>query len=108
MAVIMPINPIKENRLGTFLINNNFLEQEPNLVMRVMGKCIIVETRTHFHSSCIEYTAYSPEFEPCENFMHPFHYNIEVKEDEEGRKLFKFIKVKDDMPIEVLKRKITF
>jgi hypothetical protein len=100
-------NPIIENRIGKFFIGTKYLEKEPNLVMRIMGKCIIVEAISHYHTNSIEYIAYSPYFEPKEQYERGNFYNIEVTEDEEGVKSFKFVKVMDEDKIKVL-RVITF
>lgn len=95
MAVITS-NPIAENRIGTFLITDKYLREEPNLIMKIMGRCIIVEAISHFHTSSIEYIAYSPDFEAKSPYERLEFYNIEVTENEEGVKSFKFVKMDKD------------
>lgn len=108
MGIVMP-NPVEENRLGRFLIDTKFFEKEPDLVMRVMGKCIITEAQNHYYSNSIEYFAFSPEFERIENAVNPPYYNIEAWRDEEGRILFKFIKLESELNNSVTKlRSITY
>jgi hypothetical protein len=105
MPVIMP-NPVRENKIGKFDIDQWFLEEEPYIVLKVMAKVIIVETKSHYHTRAIEYIGYSNEFEPCgDNIITP-HYNIRVNRDEESDKI-SFEKVIDESKFEKL-RKITY
>jgi hypothetical protein len=105
MPVIMP-NPVRENKIGKFDIDQRFLEDEPYIVLKVMAKVIIVETIAHYYTRAIGYIGYSNEFEPCENQMNPPHYNIHVNRDGESDKV-SFEKVTDDVLVQQL-RKITY
>ena len=107
MPVIMQ-NPVKENRLGSFSIDIRFFEKEPNLIMRIMGKCIIVEAHSHYYNRSVEYVAYCSEFQPhdAQIMLVPI-YNITVTEDNEGKKLFKFVKSENPQENKIL-RTITF
>ena len=105
MPVIMP-NPVRENRCGSFDIDQWFLEEEPYIVLKVMTKVIIIETKSHYRTRSIEYIGYSNEFEPCEDNMVTPHYNIRVNRDGESDKI-SFEKVEDEAKFEKL-RKITY
>jgi len=86
MPVIMP-NPVRENKIGKFEIDQRFLEDEPYIVLKIMAKVITVETRSHYYNRSIEYIGYSNEFEPCpETNVTPL-YNIIVNRDGESDKI---------------------
>jgi hypothetical protein len=105
MPVIMS-NPVKENRCGKFSIGETFLDEEPYLVMKIMGKCIIVETVNRFMTKSIDYYAYSSEFGIVENPSAPPFYDIIIHRDENGEKI-EFKKTEDCYNKNVL-RKITY
>lgn len=105
MPVIMS-NPVSENRCGRFSIGEKFLEDEPFLVMKIMGRCLVVHCENKFMTNSIDYEAYSPEFEITENHSFPPFYNILINRTEEGDKI-EFRKMNDDYKKDVL-RKITY
>ena len=105
MKIITP-NPVKENRCGRFSISEKILEEEPFLVMEVMGRCIVVEAQNRYYTQSIEYYAYSPEFEVAEHPAAPPVYSIICTRGEGGEKI-KFEKSNDEYNRSIL-RKITF
>ena len=69
-----------ERRVGRFNISRTLIRDHPELVFRIMGKCIIVSCQLHWQDY-LEYVALSPEFnEIREGEMAPL-YNIQANSD---------------------------
>lgn len=50
-------------RLGKFSISTELLEQNPEAVMKIMGRCIILKAESLDYKRMYEYYAYSPHFD---------------------------------------------
>ena len=70
-------------RYGNFKISMTLIESHPDVVRKVMGKCIITRAEFVWASNCIEYTAISDLFEPIKDGMEIPNYNITINEDKE-------------------------
>ena len=53
---------ISERRLGKFSITRNVIYDNPELVKRIMGECIIVNATMKWHTDAIHYVAISDHF----------------------------------------------
>ena len=50
-------------RMGVFHISLELLEQNPEAVMKIMGRCVVIRAENLYYRNCIEYYAMSPDFE---------------------------------------------
>ena len=51
--------------LGTFSISEVLVEREPEVVMALMGRCVVLRCEFVYHRRAFEYMAYSPDFKPA-------------------------------------------
>lgn len=54
-------------RIAKFSIDGTLITDDPEMVMRIMSKMIIIRAEHHFHNNIFEYTALSPEFRTVDN-----------------------------------------
>ena len=52
-----------KNRLGKFRIRAESIYDEPETLLGIMGKCVIVRAEQMFERDCFEYIAISPDFD---------------------------------------------
>ena len=83
------MNITREHRYGRFVISRHFIEDNPELVKRIMGDCIIVRAECNFATDYIEYVALSHWFDPVESGTIPPEYQItRVKQDKQIKWMF--------------------
>ena len=56
-----------KKRLGKFSIGRNFIYNNPRLVKRIMGECIVVSAIMKWHTDAIHYVALSDWFDVVPN-----------------------------------------
>lgn len=62
-------------RVGTFCIGADLIEDDPLLVQRIMGMCVIVRAECLWDRRVIEYTAISSKFAEIEEGLIPIVYD---------------------------------
>lgn len=68
----------QDRRFGTFLISRKVLESNPEEVMQVFPKCVVLRAELDWANDAIVYTAWSPLFNPVEPNMTPPVYQIRI------------------------------
>ena len=103
--MIIKKNKIK-NRLGKFDLPEKTIDSHPEVVMKIMSKCIILKAESNFYKKAIEYTAYSFLFDELPDYQMPKEYvwEADVCLDE----IIKLRCVPLDEETKSFKRKITF
>jgi hypothetical protein len=51
------------DRVGKFRIARVVVDDQPEMVMAIMGRCVVVDCKLHFISNSLEYWALSPDFD---------------------------------------------
>jgi hypothetical protein len=65
-------------RRGIFRLSRKMIFEYPQVVMRLMGKVLIVRAETVFMGDCVEYQAFSPWFDLCHPAAIPMEYEVET------------------------------
>ena len=65
------------DRKGTFSVTRRLIEENPNVVMRMMGNVLIVKAEAQYMNDTIEYHAYSPWFDKCHPAVCAPEYTVE-------------------------------
>ena len=71
-------------RLGRFEIDCRLIDENPGLVMDIMGKCIPVRAEMHFIGPYIEYMAISEYFSEVPEVCIVPMYKILYEKDKDG------------------------
>ena len=83
-----------EHRYGQFSIDDDFFTLNPEMVMAVMGRCIIHRAEHRFDVRRVEYSAWCPDFEIADRSCYPPKYKpIAMVDDETGSITVKFEKL---------------
>jgi hypothetical protein len=76
------ITQMNENRrVGRFEISRKLIEDRPDIVRSIMGRCIVIRCETIYYTDAIEYTALSPDFNEVPEGRTIPRYVIEVSEN---------------------------
>lgn len=51
------------NRIGKFRIAKILVDDQSEMVMAIMGRCVVVDCKLHYMSNSFEYWALSPDFD---------------------------------------------
>lgn len=75
---------MNRNKIGSFIITNSLIEDESSheILMKLMGRMIIVRAEQIFARDGIEYTAISDYFDELENGDHAKRYIFEISKDQ--------------------------
>jgi hypothetical protein len=77
------ITQTNENRrVGRFEISRKLIEDRPDIIRTIMGRCIVIRCETIYYTDAIEYTALSPDFDEVPEGRTIPRYVIEVSGDE--------------------------
>ena len=71
-------------RRGKFRINHVFIQDDPQLVMKIMGMVIIYRAESLYEDDVIEYHALSPHFNPVVNGCVAPMYEVIVTKNSAG------------------------
>ncbi len=52
----------KDRRIGKFILSTEIIDNRPDLVLNIMGRCIVVKVEFSFMDDHLEYTAISEHF----------------------------------------------
>lgn len=75
-------NPLRENRIGRFVLSLTYLDHLPYAVLsRLMGHFLIVRAETTFWTQSITYVGYSPLFNVVDRAMEPPTYILVLDQD---------------------------
>ena len=67
-----------DRRFGVFRISSNTIKSDPESVMQIMGKCVVVQAEHLFALGEVSYTAMSPLFRETEIGEMPPKYMVSV------------------------------
>lgn len=81
-----------EGRYGKFSIDKKVIDSSDDLVMQIMGMCVILRAEFNYYKKAIDYIALSPHFEPIEMGTLIPEYNIIIHADEDSFDI-KFVKI---------------
>jgi hypothetical protein len=56
---------LSEMGLGTFKISEALVEQNPLVVMALLGRCVVLRCEFIYPERAFHYMAYSPDFKPA-------------------------------------------
>ena len=71
-------------RKGRLLIDHHFLNTWPEEVMLIMGRCVIIRAEFLYHTRCMEYYAFSPDFELLKEGEPVPSYTFRFKSGDQG------------------------
>jgi len=66
-------------RRGLFKISTDLIESEPDVVRKIMGKCIIIRAEHLYGERVVTYAAISPEFDEVPRGEIAPEYLIEIR-----------------------------
>lgn len=72
---------IASRQLGKFELTPELINENPDVVMLVMGTCIVLECTASFVKNSLCYIAISPAFEELEEGMEIPSYDVAYDED---------------------------
>lgn len=79
-------------RIGVFFVTKDRIEDSPEKVMAVMGKCIVIDCKYNYARDLFEYTALSKEFDLIKPGQIEPEYSATVEEiDDQVKVSFKRI-----------------
>ena len=78
-AVVKPTT----DKLGSFEIGMDLIEEMPDLVRRIMGECIIMRAEYIYERKCVVYTAMHDAFEEREQGSPAPAYEPSYDQDED-------------------------
>ena len=70
---------MKDSRRGVFRIRIGMIEEAPELVRKVMGKCVIVKAECLYGEDALEFFAVSPDFEEVPKGVRVPRYKVLIK-----------------------------
>ena len=73
-----------DNKVGRFSISADLINQSPDIIMMVMGRCIITRAEYIIIYDYIDYDAFSPDFDEVEEGAITPKYTIAITHDEDG------------------------
>lgn len=68
---------LNQRRVGKFSISRDMIENGPELVKQILGKCVVVRAEMMFDRDAIEYIAFCDEFDEVYLGSRPPSYAIE-------------------------------
>ena len=73
--------PHCRRRLGRFVLSRILIEDYPETLRTIMGRCIILRCEMLYHMDTFEYVALSPDFDEVEQGVFPPDYEVYISED---------------------------
>lgn len=70
-----------DRNIGIFEIAQPFVQDSPELVRRIMGKCSILRCELMYESDSFHYLAISPEFDAIPNGARAPRYRVVISDD---------------------------
>lgn len=80
------------NRKGHFRVSSGTIDKFPEIVMMIMARCVVVRAESLVMYDCVEYDAYSPEFDTVEVGCYAPRYTAVINEDESGATSISFVR----------------
>jgi len=65
-------------RFGSFSISRKVFGEHPEVVMAVMGRCVIFKCDFLYHSDRFEYIAWSPDFDEVPEGAEALRYTVVI------------------------------
>jgi hypothetical protein len=84
-----------KDRRGIFIITRYAIDNFPNTIMEIMGKCIIVRAEYFMLTDFVKYEALSPHFDVVPEGLQPPKYSIWIVDNQ-----IEFHKIESDNPTE--------
>ena len=75
---------------GRFSIAKSLIDTDPEAVLVVMGRSIIIRAELLYHTAVFEYVALSKDFEPCPDGVEPPRYEwvfTDEHDEESGERI---------------------
>lgn len=72
---------LSNKKRGSFKISLDMIEKQPELVMKIMGKCIVIDSQPLLYEDCIQYIAVSEEFKEIQPGEYIPAYQVIVNSD---------------------------
>ena len=80
------------NRKGTFRVSAGLIDTNPEIIMMVLARCLVVRAEILIMYDCVEYCAYSPEFDIVPEGVVAPEYRVEITEDDARSKSIMFVR----------------
>lgn len=77
----------RSRRIGTFKVARSLVDETPEMVMKIMGRCVVVDCKLHYVSDCFEYWAISPDFDETQLGQIAPEYSVLIEEIDEQFKV---------------------
>ena len=79
-------------KVGAFTIQCDLIDDEPDMVRRVLSGCIVVRAETIYHTKEIAYVAIAEHFEDVPTGCQVPEYDILISKGENGEDKIQFLK----------------
>jgi len=80
-------------RRGCFKISTKIIDDNPEIVMMAMARCLVIRAEHLLAYNCVEYCALSPEFDVVSDAVITPEYRVEITQDEAGSNSIMFTPV---------------